>query len=201
VGVILRVAQTCVGTRTLGPGLRSVVWVQGCPFTCRGCVSPDWIPPRGGRLVAVEELVRELLADEAVEGLTFSGGEPMVQAAGLARLARLAKSERDLTVVCFSGFTLGRLRSRPPGPGVGELLEQVDVLVDGTYVASANSGRGLRGSTNQVVHHLTDRLAAFDFEEGVRRVELRVDGGGVLMVGVPPDGLLARLDQVEQRWR
>jgi len=40
----VQVAETCIGTRALGPGLRSVVWVQGCPFSCAGCIAPDWIP-------------------------------------------------------------------------------------------------------------------------------------------------------------
>lgn len=46
----LNVAATRVGTRTLGPGVRSVVWVQGCPFHCLGCLAPEWIPnaPRAG---------------------------------------------------------------------------------------------------------------------------------------------------------
>jgi pyruvate-formate lyase-activating enzyme len=44
----VQAAETCVGTRALGPGLRSAVWVQGCPFRCTGCIAPDWIPPLPG---------------------------------------------------------------------------------------------------------------------------------------------------------
>lgn len=196
---MLRIADTCVGTRALGPGVRSVVWTQGCPFRCRGCISPEWIPAHGARLVSAPDLVDELLADPAVEGLTFSGGEPMTQAKGLAAVARTARERRNVSVVCFTGFTLARLRKAPPGPGVDDLLSEVDVLIDGTYVAARNSGRGMRGSTNQVVHHLTGRLAGHDFEDGERRVELRVDDRSVLLVGVPPNGLLSRLEKLGQR--
>ena len=194
----LNVAATCVGTRSLGPGYRSVVWVQGCPFTCRGCVAPDWIPDRPARLVGVAELAEELLRDERVAGLTFSGGEPMAQAAGLAALARAVRAERDVSVISFTGYTLARLRNRPPNPGVAELLAEVDVLIDGQYVDARNDGRGLRGSTNQVVHHLTDRLAAsgYDFEQRPRDAEIRIDDGAVTLVGVPPHGLVATLDHV-----
>lgn len=195
---VVNVAATCVGTGALGPGRRSVVWVQGCPFRCRGCVAPEWIPDRPARLVGVAELADELLADPGVDGVTFSGGEPMAQAAGLAALARELRARRDVSLVCFTGFTLARLRERPPTPGVAELLDHVDVLIDGQYVAALDDGRGLRGSANQVVHHLTDRLAAvgYDFEQRARTAEIRIGERDVTLVGVPTAELLARLDRV-----
>jgi anaerobic ribonucleoside-triphosphate reductase activating protein len=193
---VLNVAATVVATRALGPGRRAVVWVQGCPFDCAGCVAPDWIPDSPARLVAPADLVAELLADETVDGLTFSGGEPMAQAAGLAALARLARERRPgLSLICFTGYRLERLRRDPPSPGVTELLDAVDVLIDGRYVAALDDNRGLRGSSNQRIHHLTDRLrdAAHGFD-GERRAEVRLGTNEALVVGVPPRGLLAALD-------
>lgn len=187
----LQVAQTCVGTRALGPGLRSAVWVQGCPFLCQGCIAPDWIPFREARSVAPADLAAELLANAEVTGLTFSGGEPMAQAAGLAAVISAARRERPLTLICFTGYRLAELRSRPPGPGVADLLAQTDVLIDGRYVAARNTGRGLRGSDNQRIHFLTGRLAdhAADFADGPRRAEIRFRGRDALLVGVPPPGV------------
>jgi len=176
-----------VGTRALGPGLRSVVWVQGCPFRCAGCIAPGWIPGDGGRRVPVADLAEELLADQEVTGLTFSGGEPMLQAAALADLAGHARDRRDLTLIVFTGFRLDELRRRPPGPGVADLLGQADVLIDGRYVAARNDDRGLRGSDNQRVHLLTDRLAGScaDLAGGPRRTEIRLRPMSALLVGVP----------------
>ncbi|SDM16278.1 anaerobic ribonucleoside-triphosphate reductase activating protein [Lentzea albidocapillata subsp. violacea] len=193
----LNVASTCVGTPALGPGWRSVVWVQGCPFRCRGCVAPEWIPDVPARLAGVGELAGELLADERVDGLTFSGGEPMAQAEGLAALARAAREVRDVSVVCFTGFTLPRLKESGL-PGVAELLSEVDVLIDGQYVRERDDGLGLRGSTNQVVHHLTGRLAdvGYDFEGRPRTAEVRVGEREVALVGVPTADLLKRLAPV-----
>ncbi|MFC5822271.1 4Fe-4S single cluster domain-containing protein [Nonomuraea insulae] len=190
-GSLLNVAATCVGTSVLGPGRRSAVWVQGCPFRCPGCMAPDWIPDQPARLVEPAPLVAELLSDPGVTGLTFSGGEPMEQAAGLAEVARLARLVRDVTVICFTGHRLERLRARA---GVRDLLAQVDVLIDGRYVAALDDGAGLRGSANQRVHHLTGRLAAHDFTHGARRAEIRVRDEEVLLVGVPPPGLLDAFD-------
>jgi anaerobic ribonucleoside-triphosphate reductase activating protein len=183
----VQVAETCVGTRALGPGLRSAVWVQGCPFRCRGCLAPDWIPQRPARNVPPDELAAELLADPDVTGLTFSGGEPMVQAAALAAVVRAARRAREVTLICFTGYRLAELRSRPPAPGVGDLLAEIDVLIDGRYVAARNDNRGLRGSNNQRVHLLTDRLAAAHAElaDGQRRTEIRLRGSSAMLVGVP----------------
>ncbi len=143
----VQVAETCIGTRALGPGLRSVVWVQGCPFSCAGCIAPDWIPRRTARAVRPEDLAAELLADPDVTGLTFSGGEPMAQATALAAGIRAARQARDVTLICFTGYRLSVLRSSPPDQGVPDLLAQADVVIDGRYVARRNDNKGLRGAT------------------------------------------------------
>lgn len=192
----LNVAATRIGTEALGPGLRSVLWVQGCPFRCAGCMSPEWIPDRPARRAEPAALAAELLSDPRVTGLTFSGGEPMRQAAGLAEVARLARREREVSVICFTGYRLERLRAAPPSPGVPALLAAVDVLIDGRYVAALDDGRGLRGSTNQRIHHLTRRLAdcGYDFARRPRTAEIAISGPEALLVGVPPSGLLAAFD-------
>lgn len=183
----VQVAESCVGTRSLGPGLRSVVWVQGCPFRCAGCIAPDWIPERPARTVRADDLAAELLADPDVAGLTFSGGEPMAQAAALAKVIRCARRQRDLTLICFTGYRLAELRRQPAGGGAADLLAETDVLIDGRYVASRNDGNGLRGSDNQRIHLLTGRLAGAyeDLSAGRRRVEFRLRGRSALLVGVP----------------
>ncbi|MEU3891834.1 4Fe-4S single cluster domain-containing protein [Streptomyces sp. NPDC029041] len=193
---VLNVAATHIGTEALGPGVRSVVWVQGCPFHCAGCIAPDWIPDRPARHVAPGALAAELLADPRVTGLTLSGGEPMQQAGGLAELVCQARLIRDVSVICFSGHRLEHLLTRPPSPGVPDLLAAVDVLIDGTYVAALNDGRGLRGSSNQRIHHLTDRLAVHGHElaQGPRTAEIAVTGREALLIGVPPTGLLTAFD-------
>jgi anaerobic ribonucleoside-triphosphate reductase activating protein len=199
----INVAETCIGTTALGPGIRSVLWVQGCPLHCPGCIAPEWIPQRTARLVDPLDLAAELLADPAVAGLTLSGGEPMMQAGPLAAMVRAARGQRDVTVICYTGFARGVLAENPPAPGVADLLGQVDVLIDGPYLAAANDDQGLRGSSNQVVHHLTGRLADADdaFVRQPRTAELRVRDTSVLLVGVPPAGLARGLDRAARRAR
>ena len=195
----LNVAHICPATRALGPGLRAVVWVQGCCFHCPGCIAPDWIPQRIVRLMTPEEVVSELLAHPEVTGLTFSGGEPMLQAAGLAAVARLARRQRDLSIICYTGFTLEQLHTHPPGPGVEDLLEAIDVLIDGPYVEELNDQRGLRGSANQRIHYLTDRLHRFDFIHTPRRIEIFLEGEHALLVGIPTSEQLAAFERAFTR--
>lgn len=195
---LLNIAATSIATESLGPGRRAVVWVQGCPFSCRECVAPEWIPFHSERRVTPAALAQEIVAGPRITGLTISGGEPMMQAGALAELVNEVRAHLDISVICFTGFTLRRLRSEPPNRGVGALLSVVDVLIDGLYVAARNNGRGLRGSTNQIVHHMTDRLAGsgYDFENRSRTAELRIDDRALTLIGVPPHGLLETLDGV-----
>ncbi|MBO2454412.1 radical SAM protein [Actinomadura barringtoniae] len=188
--MMLNVAETCGATRALGPGLRAVVWVQGCPFHCRGCIAPDWIPDRPARHVDVADLADELLTDPDVEGFTFSGGEPMEQAPALAALIRTARERRALSLICFTGYKLEELSAEPEAKA---LLSEVDVLIDGRYVETKNDDRGLRGSSNQRIHHLSGRLqdTGFHFDDGPRRAEIRLRGDEALMVGVPPRAVAA----------
>lgn len=194
---LLNVAATCRMTKALGPGVRAVVWVQGCPFHCPECIAPHWIPRRLERLATPQELALEVLSEPLVTGLTFSGGEPMLQAAGLAELARCARQQRELSLICFTGYTLEQLRGEPPGPGVAALLAQAEVLIDGQYVAAENNNRGLRGSANQHVHYLSDRLRGgdYDFEERARQAEIHISDGSALLAGVPPQGAVQAFRQ------
>lgn len=76
----------------LGPGKRAVVWVQGCSLRCKGCIAPEMWNHNEGILVEVSKLAEELFADESIEGLTVSGGEPSEQAEAVGELLSYAKS-------------------------------------------------------------------------------------------------------------
>lgn len=163
--------------------------MQGCPFNCTGCVAPDWIPIKAVSIVAVQDLARRIIASDDLEGITISGGEPALQASGLASLLREVKAAKPgLSAIAFSGFTLERLQKKAVSDtGVAEFLNQLDVLIDGLYLKDLNDGLGLRGSSNQCIHFLTDRYTAMkdSFESGSRQVEVHLLKHELLMVGVP----------------
>lgn len=176
-------------TRVLGPGERFALWVQGCPRRCLGCVAQGMLERDGGRLVAVAELAARIVAEQGIEGLTLSGGEPFAQAEALAELVAAVRRERDLGVIAYTGFTLADLRAAGARePGVTALLGQVDLLIDGPYRAAEDDGLSLRGSANQAVYALTGRYAG-EVERCYgrygRAVELHMAADGLLLAGVP----------------
>ncbi|HBB35328.1 MAG TPA: radical SAM protein [Cyanobacteria bacterium UBA8803] len=136
-----------------GPGCRAVVWVQGCKRECSGCFNPASWSFEINQLIPIDELAAKILSNPQNQGVTFSGGEPFWQAPALAQLARKLKTA-GLNVMSFSGFTLGELQSADAPPGATELLEQLDILVDGPYVESLaiNCPDSLVSSRNQRVH-------------------------------------------------
>ncbi|WP_019500008.1 4Fe-4S single cluster domain-containing protein [Pseudanabaena sp. PCC 6802] len=146
-----------------GPGCRAVVWVQGCLRACPGCFNPGSWPFETNQLITVDALLESILSNPRNEGVTFSGGEPFWQAPALAQLARQAKAH-GLNVMSFTGFTLEELQGTRAPAGAGELLQELDILVDGPYVESLaiHAPDSLVSSRNQRVHlfnpALHDRL-------------------------------------------
>lgn len=146
-----------------GPGCRAVVWVQGCLRECPGCFNPESWSFEPNQLISIHDLVEKILNEPQNEGVTFSGGEPFWQASALAEVARRVKAQR-LNVMSFTGFTVEQLRAQTAPPGAGDLLAQLDILVDGPYVESMaiNDPTSPVSSKNQRVHvfnpALSDRI-------------------------------------------
>jgi anaerobic ribonucleoside-triphosphate reductase activating protein len=136
-----------------GPGCRAVVWVQGCLRECPGCFNPESWSFEMNQLISIDHLVEKILNNPRNQGVTFSGGEPFWQAAPLAAVARKVKAA-GLSVMSFTGFTLEQLQSEYAPAGAQELLEQLDILIDGPYVESLalNSPNSPVSSSNQRVH-------------------------------------------------
>lgn len=136
-----------------GPGSRAVVWVQGCLRECPGCFNPDSWSFEINELISVDALAERILSNPNNEGVTFSGGEPFWQAPALAALARQVKAA-GLSVMSFTGFTLEQLQDDYAPAGAQELLEQLDILIDGPYIESLaiHSPDCPVSSRNQRVH-------------------------------------------------
>ena len=94
-----------------GPGLRAVVWTQGCPNHCKGCQNPETWDFNAGVLVDIEEVKDKLRSLKGQSGLTFCGGEPFVQPEACYELAKFAKEELGWTVWSFPVLLMKRLKS------------------------------------------------------------------------------------------
>lgn len=150
----VRIAGYYHDSLTEGPGRRSSVLFQYCPLKCKGCYVPQLHSKDAGALVSVEKLA-ELLLDPKYErdGVTILGGEPFAQPEGLNGLVKALRKQNCPHIVCYSGYTLEILREKASNlPAIGEVLNEIDILIDGAYVESLSSGAGLwTGSGNQRV--------------------------------------------------
>lgn len=145
-GPALRVLRIVEGTSVDGVGLRTSIYGAGCDNRCEGCHNPQSWDPDGGEPMSVAELVERVA--KADLNVTFSGGDPMFQAAGFAALARAIRERTDKTIWCYTGLTFERIMEA--GGVREELLRAVDVLVDGRFVmAERDTSLLFRGSRNQ----------------------------------------------------
>ena len=139
-----------------GPGLRYVLFTQGCPHHCKGCHNPTTHPFDGGRMVSPDWVFADVRKNPIVRGVTFSGGEPFVQSGKLAPLAeRLRAAGYNLT--SYTGYLYEELladsRHMP-------LLRQLDILVDGPFILEEKSLIiRFRGSRNQRIIDVPRSLA------------------------------------------
>lgn len=187
----LRVAHLITASRSNGPHLRSVLWVQGCPMRCEGCWNPGFLEFGSGKAKSVAEL--ELaLTEEAVEGVTFLGGEPFAQAGPLVLLAERLKG-RGLGVMAYSGYTLEQLEHGSEDQRA--LLQVCDLLVDGLYVKAQAADLLWRGSRNQRVHFLTPRYRDFAVEVDApyRHFEAFIGADGHMVLTGDPDSDMVEL--------
>ena len=169
-------------SRANGPGVRFVVWLQGCTLGCPGCFNPLTHDPRAGTELAVDDIVAQLRAVR-VDGLTLSGGEPMQQRDAALALLRAARA-LDLSTLMFSGYAKDEIDP--------EILAELDVLIDGRYVAGERLATGLRGSANQRIHLLTARHTLAEVE-ATPVAEARISPtGDVVLTGVDPIRLRVR---------
>lgn len=129
-----------------GPGLRYVLFTQGCPHHCPGCHNPATHPFAGGRMVSADWVFEDVIKNPIVRGVTFSGGEPFSQSASLAPLAGRLRAA-GYGIVSYTGYLFEELladRRHLP------FLEQLDMLIDGPFILAEKSLTiRFRGSRNQ----------------------------------------------------
>lgn len=178
----LKLAAFLPHSRANGPGLRSVLWVQGCPLRCEGCFNPDFQPYSGGYESTVDKVIALLLAQPDTEGVSFSGGEPFAQAAALAEVAEAVRAAGK-GVMIFTGHEAAALRASR-NPGAQRLLAATDLLAAGPYRRDLPLRHPLLASSNQELVYLTERYRGVEL--GPRRSEFRIGvDGGMSVTGFP----------------
>ena len=156
---MLRIAGIVRESIVDGPGLRFVVFTQGCPHHCPHCHNPQSHDFEGGYLIEPERILEEYKKNPLLAGMTFSGGEPTLQPEGLLPLAK-AVVESGKNNVIFSGYTFEELMKRcETEPALEELLGLCRYLIDGRYIHEQRDlTLHFRGSRNQRIIDLPASL-------------------------------------------
>jgi len=133
-----------------GPGIRAVVYAQGCPHHCPHCHNPSTWDFQGGYELDIDDIVGRVKETGLLRGVTLSGGEPFAQAESFAELAGRVKA-LGLDVVTYTGYTFEELvEIAQKDPSVARLLSCTDILIDGPYRHEERDlALAFRGSRNQ----------------------------------------------------
>ena len=143
---MIKILDIIEDTTVDGPGFRTTIYCAGCAHKCEKCQNKHSWNFDQGRDVSTDELMQVITNDD-IANVTFSGGDPMYQAEGFTELARAIKSCTKKNIWCYTGFTFEALLKMPKQRA---LLELIDVLVDGPFVDSLKDPDLLfRGSSNQ----------------------------------------------------
>ena len=151
----LYIMEVMEQTMADGPGLRTYIYCAGCRHHCPGCHNPQSWDFGNGHKMSVDDLL-QVIKDDDISNVSFSGGDPFYQVEGFTELARRIKAETNKTILCWTGFTYEEILADSK---LSMMLPYLDVLVDGPYVESLRDPQlHFRGSSNQRIIHLTPEV-------------------------------------------
>ncbi len=149
--MFFNVARINLCTEAEGPHKRMAIWFQGCTIGCPGCCNPELQEMKQAHIMSLQEIIdiaKKSKEENAIEGITFLGGEPTLQ----KHLTELSKELHniDLGVILFTGYKIKQLKE--------SLISSVDLIIDGQFIESKiDKSRNLVGSTNQTFYHVSQR--------------------------------------------
>lgn len=152
----LRLAGIVEDSIVDGPGVRFVIFVQGCPHNCEGCHNKKAQDFDGGFNADIYKLVEKIIKARTTK-LTFSGGEPFCKANELVRVAKLVREVKDVEIITYTGYLFEELiESAKTDKDVKELLSVTNYLVDGKFDKDKKTlDWFFRGSSNQRIFDIT----------------------------------------------
>ncbi len=170
-------------SRANGPGLRFVIFMQGCYFKCVGCINPQTHDPDGGYSLSVKDLIYKIkLKKNILEGITITGGEPFLQPDALYDLTKNIK-KLGLSIIISTGYELDELRREIKI--FKQSINNCDVLICGRFHHDELLGYGLLGSKNKQLILMTKRYCLEDiyntpkFEIQILKNEIKASGTGL----------------------
>lgn len=146
---LVRLSSIIPNSLVNGPGMRKVIYAQGCKHNCKGCFNTHTHSFDLGLMWDINDLVRTVINDPIIRGVTFSGGDPLEQPEEFGIIAKKIKTAKPkLNIWCYTGYTIEYILDHLNKYKL--LLENIDVLVDGKYdETQPDNTKSFRGSLNQ----------------------------------------------------
>ena len=185
----MRLGRILYPVKALGPGERLGIWVQGCLRDCDGCANPELQsmdkPPLPTEMFI--SMCVQALKSYSLDGITITGGEPMLQAGELSLMLDACRPVCP-DVLVFTGYTIEELREKND-KDINDFLSKISVLVDGPFVKDKNKGEILKGSSNQRIIYLDENYRE-KYENYISENRHIVDSfaadGGIISAGIHP---------------
>lgn len=176
-----------IGTaeNVLGYGKRIVVWLTGCPFNCFNCIEDKLRYSESGKPVIISEIYK-MIKDEIhnTDGITFSGGEPLLQAKGVLQFLELLPSAVDKML--FTGYEPAEMDEIQT-----ECFKRFDLAVTGRFINEKRGNFQWRGSSNKRFYSPTCKYSVEYLEELYKKesagLEITISDGKLLFYGIPTD--------------
>ena len=155
----VRLAGIAYESLVNGPGMRRVFFAQGCKHKCEGCFNPETHSFDDGEIMDMDNLIKDVLDNPMLKGVTFSGGDPIEQAHSFAYMAKAFKNS-NLSIWCYTGYTFEELlEAMKVDTSLRVFLNNIDVWVDGRFeINNKEEGLRFRGSTNQRIINVKESL-------------------------------------------
>ena len=186
----LRVGNISEHSTIYGPGIRFVIWTQGCTLACKGCWNKQFWA-KSGTKVQVNSLIAQIASTEGIEGITLLGGEPLQQAEPVLKIIQ-AVQKLGLSVFLYTGYDVEEFNET-----MQACFDNSDIAITGRYIQEKrDTSLRWRGSTNQIVHYPSELYTNLKIEER-NEVEFVInEEGGVSMFGYPDEEMSLWIDKI-----
>lgn len=165
-------------SRVNGPGVRFVLWTQGCSKGCKECYNPETWKFEGKSFSSKE--IFELINSYNIDGVTISGGDPLEQEDILELLEKLYNLNLPKGIILFSGFTFDEINNS----SMRDCFSYIDVLIDGRYEKELKISSSLRGSENQNIIYFSSKIKPEELRID-HQVEVLERDGNICITGFP----------------